>query len=226
MTRIVARLCLDTLLVAGLLFLGAGTVAWSRAWALLSVMLCIRIVSAVIVHGVHPALLHERAGAPLHREQSSVDRMLVLAILATGFLGLPSIAALDVSRWHAFLPPSAFVSGTGLVLFALGWIVKGAALYANAFATSMVRVQRERAQTVAETGLYAYVRHPFYAADPLIFVGLGLWLQSMLAVALAIVPVMLMLVRLRTEERLLARELTGYAEYMVRVPYRLLPGIW
>jgi len=28
------------------------------------------------------------------------------------------------------------------------------------------------------------------------------------------------------EERLLKRELPGYADYMKRVRYRLLPGVW
>jgi protein-S-isoprenylcysteine O-methyltransferase Ste14 len=28
------------------------------------------------------------------------------------------------------------------------------------------------------------------------------------------------------EERLLKRELPGYADYMTRVRYRLIPGVW
>jgi protein-S-isoprenylcysteine O-methyltransferase Ste14 len=32
--------------------------------------------------------------------------------------------------------------------------------------------------------------------------------------------------RLRDEERLLATELDGYAEYQARVRHRLVPGIW
>jgi protein-S-isoprenylcysteine O-methyltransferase Ste14 len=47
------------------------------------------------------------------------------------------------------------------------------ALRANAFAVPAVRLQRERAHAVVDSGVYAVVRHPFYAADPLIFVGLG-----------------------------------------------------
>jgi protein-S-isoprenylcysteine O-methyltransferase Ste14 len=32
--------------------------------------------------------------------------------------------------------------------------------------------------------------------------------------------------RLRDEERVLARELPGYAEYQQRVRYRLVPHVW
>lgn len=73
---------------------------------------------------------------------------------------------------------------------------------------------------------HAVVRHPFYAADPLILVGLGLWLESYAAALCAVIPVSLMVIRLRLEERFLRRELPGYNDYTVRVPHRLIPGVW
>ena len=90
----------------------------------------------------------------------------------------------------------------------------------------MVRLQTDRAHVVVDVGVYALVRHPFYAADPLIFVGLALWLQSSAAALAAVVPVLLMVLRLQLEERFLRRALPGYAAYMVRVRHRLVPGIW
>jgi protein-S-isoprenylcysteine O-methyltransferase Ste14 len=35
-----------------------------------------------------------------------------------------------------------------------------------------------------------------------------------------------MVIRLRLEERFLRRELPGYDAYTLRVPHRLIPGIW
>ena len=68
-------------------------------------------------------------------------------------------------------------------------------------------------------------RHPFYAADPLILVGLGLWLESWLAVLVASIPLTFMLVRLNLEVRFLQRELPGYRAYTLHVPYRLIPRV-
>ncbi|HZG67880.1 MAG TPA: methyltransferase, partial [Herpetosiphonaceae bacterium] len=79
---------------------------------------------------------------------------------------------------------------------------------------------------VADAGVYGVVRHPFYAADPLIFVGLGLWLGSYAAVLAAVLPFSLVVVRLHLEERFLQRELPGYAAYTARVRHRLIPGVW
>ena len=44
----------------------------------------------------------------------------LLAVLATGFLGLPLLAGLDVFRWHLLPPPGRWLSGIGVVLFAMG----------------------------------------------------------------------------------------------------------
>ena len=226
MARMAARLLLDAALVASALFVPAGTLAWRRAWVLLAVLLLVRAVGAYAVHCVNPDLLRERAGLPVHAEQPLADRLLVLAVLGTGFLGLPVVAALDTFRWQLLPQPTRLAAGAGLLLFALGWILKSVALRANAFAVTVLRAQHERGHAVVETGVYGFVRHPFYAADPLIFVGLGLWLGSFVAVLGAVLPVALVIWRLRLEERFLRRELPGYAAYAARVHHRLIPGVW
>lgn len=193
MLRVMIRLVADAVLVAILLFLAAGTVVWRRAWVLLALLLLVR------------------ASLPIHKEQGWTDRILLLGVLATGFLGLPIIAGLDAFRWHAMPRPAPPLADLGLVLFALGWSIKSLAL---------------RAHAVADSGPYGVVRHPFYAADPLILVGPGLWLEAYVAVLGAVVPIALMVMRLRAEERFLRRALPGYTAYAERVRFRLIPGVW
>ena len=226
MLKVLARLLADAALVALLMFAAAGTLAWPRGWTLLVVLLVIRVLGALVVSRVHVALLRDRARLPLHPEQPRSDRALLVAVLCTGFLGLPVLAALDVFRWHSLAPPAPLFSSMGLVLFAAGWTLKQWALYANAFATAPLRVQAERAHAVADAGVYRIIRHPFYAADPLILFGQALWLQSSLAAVFAVIPITLMVLRLRAEERFLHRSLPGYGAYVDRVRYRLLPGVW
>lgn len=226
MIRVMLRLAADATLTGIALFGSAGTLSWRRAWLLLGLLLLVRSIGALAVYGVNPSLLQERARLPIHAEQPWSDRLLLLVVLGLGFLGLPVVAGLDVFHWNLLPRPTPPLAGLGLVLFTLGWILKSLALRANAFATAVLRLQSERAHAVVDTGVYRVVRHPFYAADPLIFIGLGLWLESYAAVLCAVVPVAFMILRLRLEERFLRRELPGYAEYSVRVPHRLVPGIW
>ena len=72
-------------------------------------------------------------------------------------------------------------------------------LRANAFATTVLRLQRERQHAVVDTGLYGIVRHPFYAGTPLVLVGLTFWLESYTAMLFAVVPIALMVLRLNLE---------------------------
>ena len=226
MLRVMARLIADAVLVAVLLFISAGTVRWARAWVLLGTLFLVRAVGALAVYRVNPELLRERAQLPIHDGQPLADRALLFGVLATGFLGLPIIAGLDAFRWHALSTPAPLITDLGLALFALGWSVKSLALRANAFAVAVVRLQSERAHAVVDSGPYGVVRHPFYAADPLILVGLSLWLESYVAAVCALIPIALMVTRLRMEEGFLRRELPGYTAYADRVRFRLIPGIW
>lgn len=226
MPGVMVRLVADAALVAVLLFVSAGTLAWWRAWVLLAVLLLVRGVGARAVYRINPGLLRERARLPIHKEQSLADRLLVVGVLATGFLGLAAVAGLEAFRWRLLPRPAPLVAALGLALFALGWSIKSLALRANPFAVAVVRLQGERAHAVADSGVYGVVRHPFYAADPLILVGMGLWLESYVAALVAVIPVTLMVIRLRLEERFLLRELPGYAAYAERVRHRLIPGFW
>jgi protein-S-isoprenylcysteine O-methyltransferase Ste14 len=79
---------------------------------------------------------------------------------------------------------------------------------------------------VVDSGIYSVVRHPMYAGNPLVNVGLSLWLGSYTAALFAAIPLGLLIVRIGLEERFLRRELPGYREYAARVPYRLVPGLW
>jgi protein-S-isoprenylcysteine O-methyltransferase Ste14 len=220
------RVVADAVVVALVLFAAAGTLAWPRAWALLAVLLAVRTVSAVAVFRVSPALLRERATVLAHRGQPRADRVLLLAFMATAFVGVPAVAALDAHRWRLLPAPPPALAALGLALFAVGWTLKGLALRENAFAVTVVRLQAERRHAVVDTGVYAVVRHPMYAGSPCVLVGLGLWLGSWAAALCAALPLALLVARIGLEERFLRRALPGYAEYAARVRWRLVPGVW
>jgi protein-S-isoprenylcysteine O-methyltransferase Ste14 len=89
-----------------------------------------------------------------------------------------------------------------------------------------VKIQKERGHKVVSDGPYAVVRHPMYAGALLLFVATPLLLGSWWGLAMVPILVVLMGTRAVMEERTLARELDGYAEYATRVRYRLIPTVW
>ena len=70
------------------------------------------------------------------------------------------------------------------------------------------------------------MRHPAYAACPLVFVGGGLALGSWLAALVGLFLVLPIVRRTALEDRVLRGQLEGYAAYAEKVRYRLLPGVW
>jgi protein-S-isoprenylcysteine O-methyltransferase Ste14 len=94
----------------------------------------------------------------------------------------------------------------------------------NAYLSRTIKV--EAGQTVVDTGLYGIVRHPMYSVTVLLFLMMPLVLGSWYAVIPFLFYPAIIIVRLKNEERLLTKELPGYAEYKQKVRYRIIPFIW
>jgi len=108
----------------------------------------------------------------------------------------------------------------------LGFVATTWVYAVNKFAEPSVRIQSERGQAVVDTGPYAIVRHPLYAASIVLFVGMALAMGSYWALIPAAFGFAVIVVRIVLEDRLLQIELTGYREYASRVRFRLIPGVW
>jgi protein-S-isoprenylcysteine O-methyltransferase Ste14 len=65
-----------------------------------------------------------------------------------------------------------------------------------------------------------------YLGGSLTFIGGALLLGSISGLLLGLAMVGLLVVRIFGEEKLLARDLAGYQEYLQKVRYRLVPHIW
>lgn len=165
-------------------------------------------------------LVRERFSPP----EPGADRIYLRAIRLTSVAHLV-FGALDVGRWHLLPVPAGLrlVGFAGIVLFG-GLIFR--AMIANRFFSSVVRIQTDRGHRVVDQGPYALVRHPGYAGMILAVPCSGLALGSWLAFGFAVAYSALMLRRVVFEDAFLRANLKGYTEYLTRVRYRLVPGVW
>ena len=113
----------------------------------------------------------------------------------------------------------------GLVIMIAGFIVYyWAVLALGRFASGFVQVIPDH--KVVQKGPYRFLRHPIYASEILSFVGLGLALQSWVALVVVLIGGGVFYgIHIRTEERFLTAELGDeYVQYMKNVK-RIIPHI-
>jgi protein-S-isoprenylcysteine O-methyltransferase Ste14 len=210
------------LLQAAVLFLSAGTINWIWAWIFVGISLLSEIINSAFLLKTSPETVAER-GRP--KEMKNWDKAVSACWSAAQYLLLPLTAGLDIRfAWtanlgHGWNAAGVFLYASGLGLF--GW-----AMIANAYFSTVVRIQSDRGHTVCRTGPYQYVRHPGYLGTVLQSVGMALLLGSAWALIPAVAASSLMMIRTSLEDRVLQSELNGYKDYAQRTRYRMFPGIW
>jgi protein-S-isoprenylcysteine O-methyltransferase Ste14 len=224
LTQLATQGLMTFLVFALALFVPAGSIAWAAAWVYLIMFFGFVTALTVWLLRRNPALLEERMAGRRKPNQQAWDKLL-MAVAGACFVAWFVLMALDARRfsWSA-MPVWWQVVGAAILLSS--FYVFFVTFRENPYLSPVVRVQRERGQSVISTGPYRHVRHPMYAGSVLFVIGTTLLLGSWYGFTLAAVLVALVVVRAVLEERTLLKELAGYAAYMARVRYRLIPGIW
>ena len=206
------------LMVALLLFLPAGTLAYPGGL----LFLCLLFVPMLLLGILMLARARDLLAKRLDVKEKQGTQKGVVAVMGLIFLSGFILAGLDFRfGWSKVPLPVVIVAS---VLFLVGYALYAEVMRENAYLSRTVKV--EEGQTVISTGLYAVVRHPMYTASTVMFLALPLILGSWYAlIPFAFYPV-IMVVRIRGEEKLLTAELAGYEEYRRKVKFRLIPFIW
>jgi protein-S-isoprenylcysteine O-methyltransferase Ste14 len=211
-------------IMMALLFIPAGTLAWPAAWIYLLEMGVTSFFITIWMLRNNPALLAERMAPLIQRDQKNWDKALMSTLMVL-WCGWFVLMGLDAGRYGWSAMP-IWLQTLGALAYPVGMYVVFLTMRANNFAAPVVKIQTERGHKVVSHGPYAIVRHPMYAGALLLIIATPLILGSWWGLLLAPVIAALLGARAVLEERTLARELAGYAEYAGRVRYRLIPMVW
>jgi protein-S-isoprenylcysteine O-methyltransferase Ste14 len=213
---------LAELVVFGLLlFLAAGTFNYWQARVFLVVFALSGWIPGIYLLRTNPVALQRRMRGGPTAETRMVQKV-VMGGLWLSLAAMVMVSALD----HRFgwSPVPTAICLVGDVLVAVGAGVVMLTVIQNSHAAATVRV--EAGQKLASTGLYGLVRHPMYAGNVIMMVGVPLALGSYWGLIFVVPGLIVLVSRIRDEEKLLQEELTGYREYTRKVRYRLLPYMW
>jgi protein-S-isoprenylcysteine O-methyltransferase Ste14 len=208
-------------LFVALVFWPAGRFDYWQGWLFLGVFAASTAGFTLYMAIYDRPLLERRMKAGPQHEQEWSQKIIVSLVFLVFFASIV-LSALDYR--YGWSPVVPWVSILGDVVILLSFLFIFWVTRVNRFAASNIRV--EKAQKVIDTGPYAHVRHPMYAAATWLFVGIPLALGSWWSVGVIVPLIPVLLWRLLDEENVLQRDLPGYSEYMRRVRCRLVPFVW
>ena len=219
--KLVAPSIIGLVVLGLILFVPADTLDYWQAWGFITVFTSATIVPSLYLGRTNPAALQRRMhGGPL-AEARTVQKFIIIG----AFLGLFAMMALSAYDHRVgWSPVPAAVCIIGDVLVVGGLTIGMLVVIQNSYAAATVKV--EAGQKLASSGLYRLVRHPMYAANLILMVGIPLALGSYWGLLLLIPGLLVLMFRILDEEKLLNQELAGYSEYTQRVRYRLMPYVW
>ena len=206
------------LLVGLLIFLPAGTLAYMEGWLLIGLLFGPMLIAGFVMLFKSPDFLKKRLDV---REKQAAQKG-VLAFSGLMFIGGFVLAGLDHRFDWSYMP--TWVTVVASVVFLACYCLYAEVMRENAYLSRTVKV--EQGQKVVDTGLYGIVRHPMYAVTVWLFLMIPIILGSWYALIVFAFYPAIIIVRLKDEEKLLTKELSGYDEYTKKVKYRLFPFIW
>ncbi len=203
----------------------AGDWRWTEGWVYSIIFYVMCCANLLYLYFKDPALLIERFGSPVQKEQKPWDKV-VLLLFFLEFLVWFAIMPLDARRFHLSPVFPLWAEIAGALLLILAMLMLFEALRENTFAAPVVKMQKERGQKVISTGMYGVIRHPMYAGAVLLFISAPLLLGSIYGFAIGLLLIVTIAARSVGEEAMLKRELEGYSDYMKKVKWRIIPFVF
>ena len=213
-----SKFLIGLIIICILLFIPAGTINYPNGWLFIALLFIPMFFAGIIMLFKSPDLLRRR----LNAKEEEDEQKTVILVSGIIFLLAFILAGLNF-RFGWFNLPSIVVI-IASVIFLLAYIMYAEVLRENEYLSRTVEVSEN--QKVVDSGLYGIVRHPMYTSTIFLFLSMPLVLDSIFSFIVMLVYPIIIMFRIRNEERVLENELIGYEEYKEKVKYKLIPYLW
>ncbi len=216
--RALTKMMMGMLLMGLVLFLPAGTWNYPNGWLFCILLFLPMLIMGTVLFLKAPDLLEKR----LNNKETEKAQVGVVVASSLLFIAAFLAAGLDFRLGWTQVPTWLVYTAAAVQLAAYGLYAE--VLRENAYLSRTVEVQEN--QKVIDTGLYGIIRHPMYTATILLFLAMPLVLGSWVSFGIMLLYPVLILFRIRNEEKVLEAGLEGYRDYKKRVRFRLIPFLW
>jgi len=203
---------------------GGGMLALSGQWRSPLMWTFVTGTSVLLLYALTAMtsdLANERFRPPEPGIDATALRWVRIMALATVI-----VSPLDGGRFHWSPPFPDGVRVAALIGFFSAVLFCFRAMLVNRYFSVVIRIQTDRGHRVVDSGPYAFIRHPGYAGMIVAVPAMALTLGSLWGLGCALTYSLLIVQRVRKEDRYLQANLPGYSDYAERVTSRLIPGIW
>ncbi len=214
----IIKFILGILLVGLLIFIPAGTIKYPNAWLFISLLFIPMFIFGIYLYIKKPKLLERR----LNNKEKQNTQKIVILISALMFISSFIISSLDYKNKWSNIPLWVIILASIVLL--IGYYLYIKVMIQNEYLLRTIEVEKE--QKLIDTGLYGIVRHPMYFATLLIFLSMPLILGSLYGFYIMLIFPVILIIRIKNEEKVLLKELPGYSKYKFKVKYKLIPYIW
>ncbi len=202
-----------------LIFFSAGSIKYLNGWIFVGAFFLPDLIILIYLAIKDPDLLQKRLD---DQEEEKTQKFFIHSFRITA-LSILIVSGLDYRfQWSDI---SIWLVITSAIIIVLGFILSFIVMKQNSYASRTIEIQK--GQKLIDNGLNSVIRHPMYLSAILIFCPVPLVLGSIYAFLLGIVIIpFLFIIRIMNEEKVLQQDLMGYADYMKKVKYRIIPFIW
>ena len=214
----IIKFILGVLLIGLLLFIPANTINYWNGWLFMGLLFVPMFIAGIVLMIKNPELLRKR----LNAKETENEQKQVIVFSGLMFLLGFIIAGLNYKYNWIAIPNIVVIIAS--ILFILAYILYAEVLRENTYLSRTIEVQEN--QKVIDTGLYGIVRHPMYAVTILLFLAMPLILGSIISFVIFLIYPFIIAKRIKNEEKVLEKDLEGYADYKKKVKYKVIPFIW
>ena len=217
-SQALSKFLLGFIIISLLLFIPAGTLNYPNAWLFLALLFIPMFIAGIIMLIKSPELLKKRLNAKEEENEQKIVILISGAIFLLAFI----IAGLNFRFKWSELPQIVIIASS--IIFLLSYIMYAEVLRENMYLSRTVEVSEN--QKVIDRGLYGLVRHPMYTSTIFLFLSMPLILGSLFSFGIMLIYPIIIIFRIKNEEKFLESKLDGYKDYKDKVNYKIIPFIW
>ena len=217
-SQALSKFLFGLIIISLLLFIPAGTLNYPNAWLFLALLFIPMFIAGIIMLIKSPELLKKRLNAKEEENEQKIVILISGAIFLLAFI----IAGLNFRFKWSELPQIVIIASS--IIFLLSYIMYAEVLRENIYLSRTVEVSEN--QKVIDRGLYGLVRHPMYTSTIFLFLSMPLILGSLFSFGIMLIYPIIIIFRIKNEEKFLESKLDGYKDYKDKVNYKIIPFIW